>query len=112
MPVPGLDLSAVVFEGTSDGTLARAVGHLRGSATPGKNGNVVLAAHRDTFFRKLRNISDGDIVTITSAAGNFVYVVESTAIVDPSAVEVLRPSKDATLTLVTCYPFTYIGNAP
>lgn len=110
--IPRLDLSAVVFEGTSDDTLARGVGHLSGSASPGERGNLVLAGHRDTFFRELRNIREGDAVTIMGLHGKFQYQVESTAIVEPHQTEVLKPGDGATLTLITCYPFRYIGNAP
>ncbi len=110
--IPRLDLSAVVFEGTSDDTLSRGVGHLRGSASPGQRGNLVLAAHRDTFFRSLRGIRQGDQVTVQVPDGEFHYLVQSTSIVQPDQTEVLQPSADATLTLITCYPFGYIGNAP
>jgi sortase A len=110
--IPRLDLSAVVFEGTSDGTLARGVGHLSGSAGPGEHGNLVLAGHRDTFFRELRNIRQGDEVNIMGPQGEFEYQVESTAIVEPDQTEVLKPGDGSTLTLITCYPFRYIGNAP
>ena len=110
--IPRLDLSAVVFEGTSDDTLARGVGHLRGSAGPGERGNLVLAGHRDTFFRELRNIRQGDEVNIMGPQGEFEYQVESTTIVEPDQTEVLKPGDGATLTLITCYPFRYIGNAP
>jgi len=110
--IPRLDLSAVVFEGTSDDTLARGVGHLRGSAGPGESGNLVLAGHRDTFFRELRSIRQGDQVTILGPHGEFEYQVESTTIVEPDQTEVLKPGDGATLTLITCYPFRYIGNAP
>ena len=110
--IPRLDLSAVVFEGTSDDTLARGVGHLKGSAGPGERGNLVLAGHRDTFFRELQGIRQGDEVDIKGPDGEFEYQVESTAIVEPDQTEVLKPSDDATLTLITCYPFRYIGNAP
>ena len=110
--IPRLDVSAVVFEGTSERTLARGVGHLRGSAEPGERGNFVLAGHRDTFFRDLRHIRQGDEVYIKGTEGVFEYEVESTAIVAPDQTEVLRPSDGATLTLITCYPFYYIGNAP
>lgn len=110
--IPRLDLSAVVFEGTSDDTLARGVGHLRGSASPGERGNLVLAGHRDTFFRELHGIRKGDEVTVKAPDGEFQYRVESTSIVHPDQTEVLRPSNDARLTLITCYPFGYIGNAP
>ena len=110
--IPRLDLSAIVFEGTSDGTLARGVGHLMGSAGPGEHGNLVLAGHRDTFFRDLRGIRKGDEVTITAPGGEFQYQVESTAIVQPDQTEVLKSDGGATLTLITCYPFRYVGNAP
>lgn len=110
--IPRLDLSAIVFEGTSDDTLSRGVGHLRGSASPGQRGNLVLAAHRDTFFRGLRGIRQGDQVTVQAADGEFHYLVQSTSIVQPDQTEVLQSSADATLTLITCYPFGYIGNAP
>jgi len=110
--IPRLDLSAIVFEGTSDETLSRGVGHLTGSAGPGERGNLVLAGHRDTFFRELRNIRRGDEVNILGPQGEFEYQVESTAIVEPDQTEVLKPGDGATLTLITCYPFRYIGNAP
>ena len=110
--IPRLSLSEIVFEGTSDRILDRGVGHLTGSASPGESGNLVLAGHRDSFFRKLRGIQDGDIVNVSSLDGEFEYIVESTAIVNPDATEVLRRSEDATLTLITCYPFRYIGSAP
>jgi len=100
--IPRLDLSAVVFEGTSDDTLARGVGHLRGSAGPGEPGNLVLAGHRDTFFRELRKIREGDEVNIKGPQGEFEYQVESTTIVDPDQTEVLEPGDGATLTLITC----------
>jgi sortase A len=110
--IPRLDLSAIVFEGTSDDTLSRGVGHLRGTAVPGERGNLVLAGHRDTFFRELRNIREGDHVRVKAPDGVYEYSVDSTSVVQPDQTEVLRPSEDATLTLITCYPFTYIGNAP
>jgi len=110
--IPRLDLSAIVFEGTSDDTLARGVGHLRGSAAPGERGNLVLAGHRDTFFRDLRGIREGDKIRVKAPDGEYQYTVDSTSIVQPDQIEVIQPSDDAILTLVTCYPFTYIGNAP
>lgn len=110
--IPRLNVSAVVFEGTTEGTLARGVGHLRGSSGPGERGNVVLAGHRDTFFRELRGIREGDEVTVRGPTGEFHYQVDSTAIVNPDQTEVLKPGRAATLTLITCYPFRYIGSAP
>jgi len=90
--IPRLALAAVVFEGTSDGTLARGVGHLTSSAAPGQLGNLVLAGHRDTFFRELRGVRAGDVVTVATPDGPFQYEVESTAVVGPDAVEVLQAS--------------------
>jgi len=110
--IPRLKLSAVIFEGTDDPTLTRGVGHLSGSAVPGKIGNLVLAAHRDTFFSPLKNIREGDEIDVTGPQGAFRYVVDSTEVVTPDATEVLRPTPNATLTLITCFPFRYIGNAP
>jgi len=110
--IPRLDLSVIVFEGTSDDTLARGVGHLRGTAAPGQLGNFVLAAHRDTYFRSLRDIRQGDRISVKAPDGDYQYSVDSTAIVQPTQTEVVRPTDDATLTLITCYPFNYIGNAP
>jgi sortase A len=110
--IPRLKLSAVIFEGTDDRTLYRGVGHLAGSATPGKRGNLVLAGHRDTFFAPLKNIREGDEIDVTGPDGAFRYLVGSTEIVGPEATEVLRPTGGAALTLITCYPFRYVGNAP
>jgi sortase A len=113
--IPRLKLSAVVFEGTDDVVLNRGVGHLTGSALPlpgQSSGNVVLAAHRDSFFRDLRNIRQGDIVDVTTEFGARRYEVESTEIVNPTDVSVEAPTRDSTLTLITCYPFYYVGHAP
>jgi len=110
--IPRLKLSAVIFEGTDDQTLGRGVGHLAGTATPGETGNLVLAGHRDTFFRPLKNIREGDVIEVTGPEGVSRYKVEFTQIVAPEATEVLRSTGGSTLTLITCYPFRFIGNAP
>ncbi|HEX4277648.1 MAG TPA: class D sortase [Bryobacteraceae bacterium] len=110
--VPKLHLSAVVFQGTNNSVLDRGVGHLDGSPLPGQGGNVVLAAHRDTFFRSLRDIHKGDDVTVTTESGPRTYKVDSTEIVDPTQTSVLNPTAKPTLTLITCYPFYYVGHAP
>lgn len=110
--IPRLKLSAVIFEGTDDRTLDRGVGHLPGSPTPGERGNLVLAGHRDTFFAPLKNIREGDEIDVTGPEGLSRYRVEFTQIVAPEATEVLRSTGGATLTLITCYPFRYVGNAP
>ncbi|HUQ95343.1 MAG TPA: class D sortase [Bryobacteraceae bacterium] len=112
MEVPRLKLSAVVFEGTDDRTLNKGVGHLPGSALPGQTGNVVLAAHRDTYFRALENIRRNDHIKVITPQGPKTYLVESTAIVTPKTVEVTKATSTPTLTLITCYPFRYVGSAP
>jgi sortase A len=110
--IPKLHLSAVVFQGTDSSVLDDGVGHLNGSALPGQNGNVVLAAHRDSYFRGLRNIKRGDLITVTTQTGIRKYSVESTRIVSPTDISVAYPTPQPTLTLITCYPFYYVGHAP
>jgi len=88
------------------------VGHIPGTALPGNVGNVGLAGHRDTFFRALRNIQADDTIEMQTTAGTYRYVVKSTRIVTPRDVSVLQASGGETLTLVTCYPFYYVGSAP
>jgi sortase A len=110
--IPRLGLSAMVIEGTSAHNLRRAVGHITGTALPGQPGNVGISGHRDTFFRPLRNIHRDDIITLTTLFGEFRYRVVSTRIVSPSNVTVLEPGGNDSLTLVTCYPFYFVGAAP
>ena len=110
--IPRLGVSTMVVEGADESTLRRAAGHIEGTALPGQLGNVGIAGHRDTFFRPLRNIRTNDVVVLATLTGQYHYRVTSTKIVSPSAVEVLAPSKGQTLTLVTCYPFYFIGSAP
>jgi len=105
-------LSAVVVEGIDKTTLRRAVGHIPGTALPGQAGNVGLAGHRDTFFRALKDVRIKDEVQLATLAGNFNYEVESLRVVDPDNVGVLAPSGHNVLTLVTCYPFYFVGPAP
>jgi len=107
-----LGLTAMIVEGDSAPILRRAVGHLAGTALPGEPGNVVLAGHRDTFFRPLRHVRAGDAITLTTLTGEFEYLVESTAVVPPSDLQVLEPTGGRTLTLITCFPFAYVGPAP
>jgi len=107
-----LALASVVVEGDSPENLRRAVAHLAGTARPGEAGNVVIAGHRDTFFRPLRDVRIGDLLTFKTADAAFMYQVEWTAVVDPSELSVLRPADGHTLTLVTCFPFSYVGPAP
>ena len=110
--IPRLLLSAVVAEGVDKITLRRAVGHIPGTALPGQAGNVGLAGHRDTFFRSLKDVKIKDEVQLSTLAGNFNYEVESLRVVDPDNVGVLAPSGRNVLTLVTCYPFYFVGPAP
>jgi sortase A len=102
----------MVREGADERTLSRAVGHIPGTALPGNVGNVGLAGHRDTFFRALRNIRADDTIELETTAGTYRYIVKSTRIVTPRDVSVLEASGGETLTLVTCYPFYYVGSAP
>ncbi len=110
--IPRLGVSVIVMEGTTSRTLRRAAGHIPGTGMPGMPGNIGISAHRDTFFRPLRNIRQNDIVTLTTVRGEYRYRVVSTKVVDPQDVAVLAPSRNEILTLVTCYPFYYVGAAP
>jgi sortase A len=110
--IPHLFLSAVVVEGIDKSTLRRTVGHIPGTALPGQPGNVGLAGHRDTLFRPLKDLRIKDEIQFSTLNGDFRYVVESLLVVDPNDVGVLAPSSENMLTLVTCYPFFYIGAAP
>jgi sortase A len=112
LEIPRLSLSTVVFEGADAEVLERGAGHLPGSALPGDRGNTVLAAHRDTFFRSLRGIRVGDVVKVHRPPKDSIYVVQSARVVEPDEVDVLKPTKDPALTLITCYPFRFIGPAP
>jgi sortase A len=110
--VPRIKVSAVVREGSDDKTLKRAAGHVSYTALPGEHGNVGIAAHRDTHFRNLRHIRKGDRVRMVTTWGVYEYEVDSLKVVKPEAVHVLDPTPDPALTLVTCYPFNYVGSAP
>ncbi len=110
--IPRARVSAMIAEGTVETVLRRAVGHIEGTALPGEPGNAALAGHRDTFFRGLRRMRRNDTITVTTVDGVHHYVVDSIRIVGPSAIDVLDPSPKPTLTLVTCYPFDYVGAAP
>ena len=112
MDIPRLGLSAIVMEGTSTVILRRAVGHISGTALPGQPGNVGISGHRDTFFRPLRKIEPNDIITLTTIGGEYRYRVLSTRVVGPDDVAVLDPGENETLTLVTCFPFYFVGPAP
>ena len=110
--IPRLGVSAVIRAGSDARTLQLAVGHIPGTAVPGDAGNIGLAGHRDTFFRRLADIRADDEIRIVTADGTFRFRVENTRIVSPKDTWVLDPTRAAALTLVTCYPFTYLGSAP
>jgi sortase A len=110
--IPRLRVSAIVRAGSDARTLQLAVGHIPGTAYPGDAGNVGLAGHRDTFFRRLEDIRPDDEIRMVTPDGTFLYRVQRTDVVAPSDVWVLDPTETPVLTLVTCYPFTYVGSAP
>jgi LPXTG-site transpeptidase (sortase) family protein len=105
-------LSGVVVEGDNDSVLGGAIGHLPDTPLPWSTGNSALAAHRDTSFRPLRGVRLGDVVRLKTPHGDFDYVVRETMIVEPDELWVLDPTSVSMLTLISCYPFNFIGNAP
>ena len=110
--IPRLGLSSVVLEGDDTAALLLGVGHLSDTPLPWHGGNTVFAAHRDTFFRPLAHIRKGDVIRFSTADASLEYVVKELKVVEPTAVDVLEPTSAATLTLITCFPFDYIGPAP
>jgi sortase A len=107
-----LDVAVPVYDGTSEETLHRGVGRVRGTARIDAVGNLGIAGHRDSFFRPLKDIEEGDRIELSTAGGTITYSVSSITIVEPEDVHVLAPTQERTLTLVTCYPFYYVGHAP
>jgi sortase A len=112
LSVPRLHLSTIVFEGDDAGILKCGAGHIPATALPEGNGNVGIAAHRDTDFRPLRLIRPKDLIAFKTPSGTSRYSVTETAIVRPSDIDVLAKAPGRDLTLVTCYPFYYVGSAP
>jgi sortase A len=112
LEVPRLGLSTIVIEGDDEYNLLVGVGHLPETPLPWHDGNSVLAGHRDTDFRPLRNIQAGDTIQFHTADIIVEYIVRETEIVEPTDLTVLRATDVPTLTLITCYPFTYVGPAP
>jgi len=110
--IPRVGVSALVLEGVTGSTLRRGVGHINGTPLPRLPGNLGLAGHRDTVFRGLKDIRKGDPVTLDTLDGTYHYVVDWAQVVDPDDIGVLAVSNRPELTLVTCYPFYYVGSAP
>ena len=112
LDIPRLGLTAPVFEGTDDITLNQGLGRIAGTSELGQEGTVGIAGHRDGFFRPLKDIMRGDSIVITLPAENDIYVVDQTEIVDPDDVGVLKRRSTSGISLVTCYPFYFLGDAP
>ena len=112
LKIPRLGVEAAVLEGTSEWALNRGVGHIEETARPGGDGNIGLAGHRDGFFRALKDIREGDVIDLELPDGTARYRVTRTWLVMPEDVGVLDPTSEPSITLVTCYPFYFIGSAP
>jgi len=112
LSISKLDIQVPVYNGTDDFNLNRGVGRIKGTATIDAAGNLGIAGHRDGFFRGLKDIVIGDEVRLQTTSGEKSYAVSSIDIVDPTDVSVLDPTAESTITLVTCYPFYYVGHAP
>jgi sortase A len=112
LEIPSIGISVMVLHGTEDATLAIGAGHVPGTPSPGGDGNLVIAAHRDTFFRRLDGIRPGDRLRILTLGHTYDYVVLSTETVDPEDTRVMESHGRLELTLITCYPFHFVGAAP
>jgi sortase A len=112
LAIPKIRLEVPVLDGTDDFTLNRAVGLIEGTARPGEAGNAAIAGHRDGFFRGLKEVGPGDAITLRTRAGPRDYVVKTVRVIGPEDVSVLDETPTDVLTLVTCYPFYYVGKAP
>lgn len=110
--IPEIDLEVAVLEGTSELVLNRGVGHITGTSLPGEDGNIGIAGHRDGYFRGLKDIAVGDLIELETLVGPLSYAITEFLIVEPPDVWVLDPTESPTLTLVTCYPFYFVGSAP
>jgi sortase A len=110
--IPKIRLEVAVLPGTDDRTLDRGVGHIQDTAQPGMDGNLGIAGHRDGFFRGLKDMTPGDLMELDTLQGTDVYRVERTWVVGPDEVSVLDPTSTPAITLVTCYPFYFVGSAP
>jgi sortase A len=112
LEIPRLGLSVVVFQGAEESALIAGAGHVSGTPSPGGDGNVVIAGHRDTYFRSLSGILPDDRIRIATTHGTYEYVAESSETVDPAQTQVMESRSRDELTLITCYPFYFVGHAP
>lgn len=112
LEVPRIGISVMVLQGMEKDTLIAGAGHVPGTPLPGAEGNVAIAGHRDTFFRKLGRILPGDSIQVATVRRTYEYVVDSTEVVDPENTQVMESRARPELTLITCYPFYYVGAAP
>ena len=112
MDIPRLGISVAILQGTNSRMLRLGAGHIAGTPLPGEAGNSGIAGHRDTFFRELRDIRSNDEIQLQTATGLFRYQVDWVKVVAPDDTSVLDPSAESALTLVTCYPFQFLGSAP
>jgi len=112
LEVPRIGMSLMVFQGIGERILTIGAGHVPSTSLPGADGNIAIAAHRDTFFRKLEGIRAGDAIRVSTVRQTYEFIVDSTEIVDPDDVQVMESRGRSELTLITCYPFYFVGAAP
>ena len=112
LEIKRVGVAVVIMEGVDSKTLQRAVGHVAGTALPGEHGNTVVAGHRDNYFRALRDVQLNDEIKLTTLDGTFLYQVDTVKVVGAEETDVLKASDEPILTLVTCYPFYFVGPAP
>lgn len=112
LSIPKLDANLPIYHGTDEDELEKGVGHFAGSVLPGERDNSVLSGHRDTVFRRLGEVGKGDLLVVSTDAGKFTYKVRRVKIVDADDRTIIVPKPRATLTVTTCYPFNFIGDAP
>ena len=110
--IPALHLEVPILEGTDEVTLNRGVGRIASSALPGQRGNIGIAGHRDGFFRRLKDVHTGDAIELATMSGTDIYVIDRIGVISPNDVAVLHPRTNDSVTLVTCYPFYFVGPAP
>jgi sortase A len=110
--IPRIDISVIVLQGMETKTLILGAGHAPGTPLPGVEGNVVIAAHRDTFFRKVEGILPGDSIQFATPTGTWEYIVDSSETVEPEDTRAMESRAREELTLITCYPFYFVGSAP